>query len=68
MFVVVELWMEGRQLMETLTPEMENEYRATMSAEKWQSDAWITEIDPSGRITSAFTHVATFERRCHGIV
>jgi hypothetical protein len=37
LFGVVELWIEGRQMMEILTPEMQTEYRATMSATNWQA-------------------------------
>lgn len=37
MFGVVELWIEGRQMMEILTPEMQAEYRATMSAGNWRA-------------------------------
>ena len=31
LFGVVELWIEGRQMMEVLTPEMQEEYLATMA-------------------------------------
>ena len=31
MFGVIELWIEGRQMMEVLTPEMQAEYLATMA-------------------------------------
>ncbi|HEX4023461.1 MAG TPA: hypothetical protein VHX52_01965 [Steroidobacteraceae bacterium] len=31
MFGVIELWVEGRQMMEVLTPEMQAEYLSTMS-------------------------------------
>jgi hypothetical protein len=37
MFGVVELWIEGRQMMEILTPEMQEEYCATMSAANWRA-------------------------------
>jgi hypothetical protein len=30
MFGVIELWIEGRQMMEVLTPEMQSEYSAAM--------------------------------------
>ncbi len=30
-FGVIELWIEGRQMMEVLTPEMQQEYLATMT-------------------------------------
>jgi hypothetical protein len=36
MFGVVELWIEGRQMMEILTPEMQDEYRASMSFDTWR--------------------------------
>lgn len=32
MFGVIELWIEGRQMMEVLTPEMQSEYLAAMGA------------------------------------
>jgi hypothetical protein len=31
LFGVIELWIEGRQMMEVLTPEMQEEYLATMA-------------------------------------
>jgi hypothetical protein len=31
MFGVIELWIEGRQMIEVLTPEMQTEYRAAMA-------------------------------------
>ena len=37
MFGVVELWIEGRQMVEILTPEMQVEYRETMSAANWRA-------------------------------
>jgi len=37
MFGVIELWIEGRQMMELLTPEMQAEYRATMSPASWRA-------------------------------
>ena len=37
MFGVLELWIEGRQMMEILTPEMQAEYCATMSASNWRA-------------------------------
>jgi hypothetical protein len=37
MFGVIEIWIEGRQMIEVLTPEMQAEYRATMSAENWRA-------------------------------
>ena len=37
MFGVIELWIEGRQMMELLTPEMQDEYRASMTIENWQA-------------------------------
>jgi hypothetical protein len=36
MFGVIEMWIEGRQMMEVLTPEMQAEYLETMSAENWR--------------------------------
>jgi hypothetical protein len=35
-FGVIELWIEGRQMMEILTPEMQAEYLAAMSIPKWR--------------------------------
>ena len=32
MFGVIELWIEGHQMMEVLTPEMQSEYLAAMGA------------------------------------
>jgi hypothetical protein len=32
MFGVIELWIEGRQMMEVLTPEMQSEYLAVMGS------------------------------------
>jgi hypothetical protein len=32
LFGVIELWIEGHQMMEVLTPEMQSEYRAAMAA------------------------------------
>ncbi|MFT4251030.1 MAG: hypothetical protein QM608_00910 [Caulobacter sp.] len=37
MFGVVELWIEGRQMMELLTPEMQAEYRRTMTIANWRA-------------------------------
>lgn len=37
LFGVIELWIEGRQMMEILTPEMEAEYRASMSSANWRA-------------------------------
>ncbi len=37
MFGVVEMWIEGRQMIEVLTPEMQAEYVATMSADNWRA-------------------------------
>lgn len=36
MFGVIELWIEGRQMMEVLTPEMQAEYRESMTAEAFR--------------------------------
>ena len=35
-FGVIELWIEGRQMMEILTPEMQAEYLSTMSIANWR--------------------------------
>lgn len=35
-FGVIELWIEGRQMMEVLTPEMQAEYLASMKPEGWR--------------------------------
>ena len=35
-FGVIELWIEGRQMMEILTPEMQAEYLAAMSIPNWR--------------------------------
>lgn len=35
LFGVIELWIEGRQMMEILTPDMVAEYRANMTAAAW---------------------------------
>jgi hypothetical protein len=35
-FGVVEMWIEGRQMVEVLTPEMQAEYLAAMSIEGWK--------------------------------
>lgn len=37
MFGVVEIWIEGRQMVEVLTPEMQDEYKASMSADNWRA-------------------------------
>jgi len=37
MFGVVELWIEGRQMMEILTPPMQDEYLAAMSFDTWRA-------------------------------
>lgn len=37
MFGVVEIWIEGRQMIEVLTPEMQAEYMSTMSAANWRA-------------------------------
>ncbi len=37
MFGVIEMWIEGRQMMEVLTPEMQEEYCATMSPANWRN-------------------------------
>lgn len=35
-FGVVELWIEGRQMVEVLTPQMQAEYLASMSIANWK--------------------------------
>lgn len=37
MFGVLEIWIEGRQMMEILTAEMQAEYCASMSAANWRA-------------------------------
>lgn len=37
MFGVIELWIEGRQMMELLTPDMQDEYRSTMTIDNWRA-------------------------------
>ena len=37
MFGVIEIWIEGRQMIEVLTPDMQAEYVSTMSAENWRA-------------------------------
>lgn len=37
MFGVVEIWIEGRQMMEILTPDMQAEYLACMNFEAWRA-------------------------------
>lgn len=37
MFGVIELWIEGRQMMEVLTPEMQAEYLASMKPAGWRA-------------------------------
>lgn len=37
LFGVVEMWVEGRQMIEVLTPEMQDEYRATMTPAGWRA-------------------------------
>lgn len=36
-FGVIELWVEGHQMMEILTPEMQAEYRAGVNAANWRA-------------------------------
>ncbi len=36
-FGVLELWVEGNRMVEILTPEMQAEYRATMTVAGWQA-------------------------------
>jgi hypothetical protein len=35
-FGVIEMWIEGRQMIEVLTPDMQAEYLAAMSIEGWK--------------------------------
>ena len=35
-FGVIELWMEGCQMIEVLTPEMQHEYRESVTMENWE--------------------------------
>lgn len=37
MFGVIELWIENRQMIEVLTPEMQAEYRASMTHDNWRA-------------------------------
>lgn len=37
LFGVIEMWIEGRQMMENLTPEMQAEYAATMTNSNWRA-------------------------------
>ena len=36
LFGVIEMWIEGRQMIEVLTPEMQAEYLATANLEGWR--------------------------------
>jgi hypothetical protein len=36
MFGVIEMWIEGRQMIEVLTPQMQAEYLASMDLSHWQ--------------------------------
>jgi hypothetical protein len=36
LFGVIELWIEGRQMIEVLTPEMQAEYQATATLANWK--------------------------------
>lgn len=36
MFGVIEMWIEGHQMIEVLTPQMQAEYLATMTAANWR--------------------------------
>jgi hypothetical protein len=35
-FGVIEMWIEGRQMVEVLTPEMQREYLGAMNVENWR--------------------------------
>jgi hypothetical protein len=37
LFGVVEIWIEGRQMIEILTPDMQAEYLACMNFEAWRA-------------------------------
>lgn len=37
LFGVIEMWIEGRQMMEVLTPEMQAEYLATATIDGWRA-------------------------------
>jgi hypothetical protein len=37
MFGVIEMWIEGRQMIEVLTPGMQAEYMSTMTAGNWRA-------------------------------
>ncbi|WP_126171999.1 hypothetical protein [Altericroceibacterium xinjiangense] len=37
LFGVIEMWIEGERMIEVLTPEMQQEYLATMSVQGWQT-------------------------------
>lgn len=37
MFGVIEMWVQGRQMLEVLTPEMQTEYQASMTVEGWKA-------------------------------
>lgn len=37
LFGVIEMWIEGRQMVEVLTPEMQDEYRAAMRMDGWRA-------------------------------
>ena len=49
-FGVIELWIEGRQMVEVLTPEMQAEYLGAMSIENWKGmlAARATEREAAG--------------------
>jgi len=36
-FGVIEIWIEGRQMVELLTPEMQREYLGAMKVENWRT-------------------------------
>lgn len=44
MFGVIELWIEGRQMIEVLTPEMQAEYRASMTHDNWARVAQMARV------------------------
>ena len=46
MFGVIVMWIEGRQMMEVLTPEMQAEYEAAMTNENWRN--FLASLSASG--------------------
>ena len=50
-FGVIELWVEGFQMVEVLTPEMQREYLDSISIEKW--NAMLEGAPPAGLADAA---------------